>query len=272
MATFATQGNFFSFCSLANNLTHLEGKKDFKIRWVMDTGANAHVCIARSDFFHYTAMASLPGVQTGGAICVSIGYGSVRRTVVRSDGSTYTFDLHNVLHSPDFFTNVISHTRMKEGGAYYHGFDDTVRLCSTHEEIAMTPVIDGLNTFLCVKDESEVPAMMAFVALSAKRYQAPPVKKATLYEWHCILGHISYDKVKLLEQNSVGMVITDSRRPDCSTCGLSKSIKIISRRPQERSRRLFQLVHVDMVGPIEPQAFPKHEQYWLLFTEDLTRH
>ncbi len=57
----------------------------------------------------------------------------------------------------------------------------------------------------------------------------------------------------------------------CDSCQRAKAIKVYNCSPQERAKRPYQFIHIDLVRPISPESFGE-EQYFFTFTDDYTRH
>ena len=59
------------------------------------------------------------------------------------------------------------------------------------------------------------------------------------------------------------MDIEDLRTKDadqfCESCKLGKSLRTVSCKPQIRSEKVFDMVHVDIIRPITPTGFNRHK-------------
>lgn len=86
-----------------------------------------------------------------------------------------------------------------------------------------------------------------------------------LQTWHEILGHCNYDDVLKLESVTDGMKIrgkTDKSNLKCEVCVKGKFAQNRNRDPD-----VFELVHADLAGPIEP-AGKDGFRFALVFTDD----
>jgi hypothetical protein len=88
---------------------------DYKQRFCYDTAANRHVFNDRSNFVTYTDI-SHNDVHGSTGSTVAYGIGMVRIEIVKSDSTTDQIRLAEVLHCPDFATNVISQAPFKRKG------------------------------------------------------------------------------------------------------------------------------------------------------------
>lgn len=72
--------------------------------------------------------------------------------------------------------------------------------------------------------------------------------------WHMRLGHLKYDSVKKLPSLVKGMnVNTDSQSPIvCKVCVEGKQTKLPHNQRRKRATRALELVHSDLMGPINP--------------------
>jgi hypothetical protein len=263
--TYTTIASFISPTILAQAVAN----NHYKQRFCYDTAANRHVFNDRSRFIEYTPT-KVGNVHGSTGSTIAEGIGTVCFNVVKSDGTTHELYLINVLYCPSFATNVISQAPFKRKGAWYHSGQDRIYTAS-NEELAYLPEIDGIPNFLVVADPSEAPAALSYASLHAFRSSADePSATRSAADWHHIYAHLNMEILRRTAKAVKGMNISTSTLINCEPCGLSKSKKIISRKPQDRPDRLLGMVHVDIVGPITPAG--KHgELYWLLLTDGKSR-
>ena len=91
--------------------------------------------------------------------------------------------------------------------------------------------------------------------------------KHTLEDWHRILGHCNVADILKLETNVDGMSITNKDKFNCDTCILGKMTQYRNRNPDSKATQRLELVHCDIVGPIEPIALGGFK-YGLSFVDD----
>ena len=63
---------------------------------------------------------------------------------------------------------------------------------------------------------------------------------------------------------------TQRKYPLCHTCEMAKSIRKVSREPQQRAQHAFDIIHTDVVGPINPIGRNGHK-WAIIYTDDATR-
>ena len=161
----------------------------------------------------------------------AIGVGSVELTVARTDYSAYTITFTEVYHCPDFFTNVVSLSVLRRKGAFFDGLHNTINFVKDRAEIAYTPCINGLNTFILVDNPAEVPFAMALATARSRLYEKGVLAKATMETWHKRLQHLPPDQIRQLARSMKGIVVTEDKPFHCEDCHLGKAKKQISRRP-----------------------------------------
>ena len=75
-----------------------------------------------------------------------------------------------------------------------------------------------------------------------------------LNQWHTYLGHPNHEEILHLPHVTENMIITHKNViKNCDTCLKSKMCKNISKAPDERGKRPFAKVHMDLVGPINQE-------------------
>lgn len=258
--------------TISDQAMQLAGRKDYGLRTICDTGATDHICNQRQKFIKLVPT-NCPGIRTGGGIARVEGIGTIALKILRSDGAINNVTFSGVLYSPDMFVSVLSHTRLREKGLYYHGWEEKIIQKSTNDEIAFCPEIDGIPNFLEASNRLEAAQAFSFAAVQASKSHKAlvPTRKVTLFELHEMYGHADPESLKELVKSVSGLELTDTTKFSCEACLLGKSKKQISRRMPERASRPFHRIHVDVVGPITPTGI-NGERYWILFTDDYTRY
>lgn len=88
--------------------------------------------------------------------------------------------------------------------------------------------------------------------------------------WHKRLGHTNFLSFKTFLHRLKISFNDDSNGYICNSCQWAKAIKVYNREPQKRAQRLYQLIHIDLVGPIKSISF-SGERYFFTFINDCTR-
>ena len=81
------------------------------------------------------------------------------------------------------------------------------------------------------------------------------------------MGHCNLQDILALENVVDGMKVSDKSDFNCDTCTLGKMPQFRNRNTDRKASKLFELVHCDLAGPIEPVA---HEgfKYCLMFVDN----
>jgi transposase InsO family protein len=255
---------------ISEQVRKLAARGDYKDRTILDTGATNHICNNKDKFILIEPYSQSDGIQTGAGITAIQGIGTIQMNIVRSTGDVIKATFSNVLYAPGMFLSVLSHSKLRAKGLYFHGRDEKL-YTNDEEEIAFTPEIDGIPNFLEAEDQISAARVLAFASAFATNRPLVPQREVTLQELHQIYGHAGIDDLKKLVKATDGIKLTDVNKFDCTTCQLGKSTKQISRKPPQRATKPFQMIHMDVVGPIQPEGIDG-ERYWLLFTDDYTRY
>lgn len=116
---------------------------------------------------------------------------------------------------------------------------------------------------------------VVFAAVAASGHRAEP-HKATLYQIHLRLGHLSYDTIeRISRQANFGIELTDHDRPHCVMCSQGKGTR--SDQPQKDSGenapidRIGGVIVSDLKGPIAPRNKRGHK-YMVTFIEYLSNY
>ena len=90
-----------------------------------------------------------------------------------------------------------------------------------------------------------------------------------LKKWHKLLDHCNVANVKNLEGVVQGMIISDSSKFDYKACTLAKQVNVRSKQPDVGAICPFELMHIDLVVPIDPLAKDGFK-YVISFTGDFS--
>jgi hypothetical protein len=269
----------FSFAAvkLSADVLSQAGRSDYKKRFILDTGSSDHIC---NDYSKFTSFSNDPNfhavIDTGAGPIVANRKGTIEITVLTSNGSLHRIQFTNVLYAPDMFVSVLSHSMLREKNLYYHGWDEKLYKHPDKREIAYTPEIDRIPTFLLANDKIEAAQAFAFAAANTtpntqRSSVLTPTREVSLYELHELFGHADPQALRQLVNNTTGLRLTNDKSFSCEVCLLGNSKKQISRRPPNRSTSFLHRVHIDIVGPLTPVGL-NGEQYWIIYTDDYTRY
>ena len=77
-------------------------------------------------------------------------------------------------------------------------------------------------------------------------------RSESLHQWHNLMGHCNVNDLIKLESKVRGMHIKDKSEFNCETCTISKLTNSRNKHAVPRATSPFELVHVDLAGPIDP--------------------
>ena len=73
------------------------------------------------------------------------------------------------------------------------------------------------------------------------------------------LGHNNVEDIYKLKDHAVGLKLSEHNLTNCETCQLNKSKKLpVPKDSGTRASEAFEIVHTDILGPIQPQAVDEH--------------
>lgn len=88
--------------------------------------------------------------------------------------------------------------------------------------------------------------------------------------WHRRFGHFNYESIKkILSQDKEHKVNLSKNVEKCWTCVEGKQTKLPHNQHRIRAKRPLQLIHSDLIGPINPVSYDK-KKYVLTFVDDYT--
>jgi hypothetical protein len=260
---------------ISDKVRDLAGRGEYRDRLILDTGATDHLCNDRSKFISFDSGTYYAVIKTGAGPITVTQKGTIKVNLTCSDGSVLPVTFSNVLFAPEMFVSVLSHSQLRQKNVYYHGFDHKLyhRRSDTDFEIAYTPEIDRIPTFLLADDELKAAQLLAFAAANTPRQNSKliPTRDVSLRDLHELFGHADVQTLRQLVSSTTGLRLTDVTGFSCEVCMLSSSQKQVSRRSPNRSTHFLHRVHVDIVGPVTPRGI-HGEQHWIIYTDDYSRH
>jgi hypothetical protein len=102
------------------------GRTDYKDRTIVDTGATDHICNDLSKFIEWRQVSTCSGIKTGAGIVKVVATGSIAMDLLCADGTINHVKFSDVLYAPDMFVSIISHSKIRAKGLYYHGWHEKI--------------------------------------------------------------------------------------------------------------------------------------------------
>ena len=211
-------------------------------RWIMDSGATAHMCKDRAAFFEYTKTTTARNVFSAksSAQLKVLGQGTVILRVWNGT-SWINARLENALHVQDLSKNLFSLTAATSRG--------------------MTVEISGDGCI--VKKRGRIVAMGSrsgnLITLSVESTAECHVAEHEADLWHRRFGHVSYSTVnKMIKDGRIKGKYIDTGVV-CDICSTAKQVRKTlnssdNKIAERESRREDWVVCSDVVGPITPAS------------------
>ena len=209
------------------------------------------------------------GNSTSAKVC---GVGTVD-LAVSVGGRESRITLEGVLFVPKLRVNLISVSCLMKDNTDLL-FDSKKQLCKLMKdgaEIGQAHKIRNLWTLTTPDDEKEK---------QTESKEAPEANAASGGQgvdlWHLRFNHLNQDDLQKMERNQSvrGLDIVGGRsvKGNCVGCALGKQhrekLVAVSDR---RVTKPLELIHSDLVGPMEVESFQTHRKYILTFIDDSTR-
>jgi hypothetical protein len=161
----------------------IAGQADYKDRTIVDTGSTNHICIDFDKFVDFQPSTTRSGIRTGAGIVKVKATGTIELFLLQADGKINAVRFTEVLYAPDMFVSIISHSKIRQKGFYYHGWDEKIYRKSDAREIAYTPEINGIPNLLEAKTKREAAEVLALVSAqtppsvqTSQQQTSPPVQ------------------------------------------------------------------------------------------------
>lgn len=197
----------------------------------------------------------------------SPGKGNVHlRLSLGYDSEGLVLNLQHVYYLPSSPCNLLSLGLLNNSGIFHDNENEILYHLGTKKVPAQAK--QWRNSYP-LKTLNLSDAAVLLLKIDDKTYQWPTKALHTtlphslpITTWHKRLGHMKFLTLKTYLY-SVGYV--------CDSCQQVKAAKIYSREPQKTAERPYQLIHTDLVGPINLVGFTG-ERYFFTFTDDATRY
>jgi hypothetical protein len=230
--------------------------------WILDPGADIHICNNMADFVHERN--ALPGdkVMAGGAWLPIQAWG--RSTItVEGPNNNFSLTLHDVALVPEFFTSLVSLSMGEDihfdsgRSILYRGSFPGRTLCRT--------IRRGGHWCLMIRDtDPTAHSKSALIAAARSVTQDKPqpskqrksiTKSAT--DLHYLMACAGPETIAHLASSTTGIEMVEGRAPqthECDACGTSKATQVISRRSdhEQPATRSFEKVAFDIIELYEP--------------------
>jgi hypothetical protein len=245
---------------------------DLRRSWIVDSGANVHVCNQKDWFTNMTNEAR--SIAQGSGDTLTIGQGAIR--IMINDPRTQRplwVTIDDVWYAPSFQTNLLSVSQLKKKRFFFNSEIPAI----VQDSRPIIQCVEQYGLYLLPSTASQSLSQLAF-ASTGSSYK-PLVSVATPQTWHRRLAHLYDHRVETLAKMVDGMEIKGqtkdnaSENPErCEVCHRTRANRQISRRPAGRSRIYGKSgrIHFDMVQIDE--AYNGHKWLSHLYIEGIRLH
>ena len=235
-------------------------------RWIVDTGADHHICKDLELFDTYSPSTSLPSIGTANGPTRPLGIGTVTLWCELRSGKIRKLPLTNVLFMPQCPVNLFSGRKLYSQGGYVG--NQGCMFDSNHMEIA---TVDE-KMLICEKPRT--------YALPAPLHNTKP----SIILWHRRLGHLGLKNVKLTEKIADGIKYSCEKPSEsdsvektiiCESCELSRPLRHVRKTITPRNLAPFDQISVDvlMIKPVGRMLVDEswvQIKYAIIFTDSAT--
>jgi hypothetical protein len=233
--------------------------------WIIDSGATAHVCNDRNRFNNYKEVKNRGIEVATKEISKVYGIGDII-TEFKSNDSTITLELRDVLHVPNFTKNLISVDEI-----FMQGHD--VDFKQKHQAILVDANEEKKINMERINKLWHVREVDSFITNDKAYYTNAP---DDVYLWHQRLGHQNFQMIFKLKDQVHGLKLpnipySDIKNFQCEICQLTKFKKIPFQKEHvaTRAKKPLELIHTDIGYLIHTTWFG--EKYVISFIDDYTR-
>ncbi|KAL2249805.1 UNVERIFIED_CONTAM: Retrovirus-related Pol polyprotein from transposon TNT 1-94, partial [Sesamum indicum] len=221
--------------------------------WLIDTGANVHVCADKSLFVSYQAISGRTISMGNSSTADVLGIGSVDLKFP----SGRILSLKRVHHVPTVRTNIISGSVIvREGCELVFKFNKVV-IQQFGIFVGKGYLDDGL--FKVRVDNNKIDVSDSIIL---------NVESSTL--WHSRLGHLNFNSIKRMMNLNLIPSQNIERNHKCQVCVEAKQV----RKPYqsiERDSEILDLVHTD-ICEFNGVLTRDHKRYFITFIDDCSRN
>lgn len=230
-----------------------ESERDNNMSWFVDSGASNHM--VNNNFFMYNKhkMEGKKVIVANRSELEVDSAGDVDLTLLGSESKTVT--VKNVEYVPNLCANLLSVRQMTRDGKKVIFKGDTCRIFDINNKLVTSATVH--NDLYRINSEAHLKDDKVFIA------------KKEFDLWHRRLGHIcdkNLDKVK----DSFGITIENKSKEPCVVCIKGKQTRKPVREDGTRASQLLELVHSDVVGPLNVSSF-SGARFFVTFVDDFSR-
>ncbi|GMI77806.1 hypothetical protein HRI_001449800 [Hibiscus trionum] len=238
--------------------TTIRSKIDYKEDWIVDSGCSNHMTNDEKKLQDIDEYKGKRVVLTANNSRLPISHIG-KTTLPRNDSQK--LQLEKVYLVPGLKKNLLSVPQLTAAGNYVLFGPEDVSIFQQVEVIG-TPIVKGRRT------ES------VYVLSAESAYVDKTRKNETADLWHERLGHVSYNKLKVMMKKQIirGLPQVDIRTDTvCAGCQFGKAHQLPFKESEHQSQTPLELIHSDVFGPVK-QISLGGMKYMVTFIDDFSRY
>lgn len=99
----------------------IASQTNYKDQTIIDTGATNHICNNYNRFISFENESTCLAIKTRAGIVQVKATGTIELCVLQGNSVINVVRFSKVLYAPDMFVSIISHSKIRQKGLYYHG-------------------------------------------------------------------------------------------------------------------------------------------------------
>ncbi|KAI0994036.1 hypothetical protein K3495_g14147 [Podosphaera aphanis] len=238
-------------------ITNHKEKSPLSDVWILDSGAEEHVCCRKEDFVHINPAPGQAIVGPGNVKHFAEGRGTVKLECVVK-GKTAWLTLTDVLFIPTAGVNLLAVASIQDkgGDVVFRRNGSTQIICPK-----LTFTASRYRKLFVLDQPQKTPPTITLAAYS--------LSEPWLNIWHRRLGHLGEQGIKDLIKISTGIhEIKDSHI--CESCVLGRMKEWPHKHRITPGSYPLELIHTAICGPFDEMGW-NGTRYWVTFIDDYTR-
>jgi hypothetical protein len=232
-----------------------------------DSGATRHMSGFLRKFFNFVKIEPVPITAADKRTFQATGKGDMYIHIPNKDKPKSRILLKDVLYAPSMGVTLVSISKIAKAGSTVVFAEDFCRIYAKDKGVIGEIKVEG-GLYRVYSPYS--PAHMV------GGYSADEKETMTVDELHRRLGHVSYERAKLLVKKGLIEGIELAAGGEVTVCESCESAKgerrlITKVREGERGAAVGDEVHSDLWGPA-PVESVNHKRYYVSFTDDHSRY